>query len=126
MGIRVWAPTLEGLVPPAAEGLYAVIGRLVPEAGGDRVKLEFTGGDQATLLRDFLAELLRRFERDGTMIADPRAVRYMSGELVVEGFLPQVDLARSELNREAKAVTYHDLALRRTAEGVEVRLIVDV
>ena len=32
MGVRVWAPTLAELVRPAIDGLYTIIGTLVPAA----------------------------------------------------------------------------------------------
>ncbi len=126
MGIRARAETLAGLLRPAAAGLYAVIGVLVAGAPAGRAVVDLTAADPATLLRDFLDELLWRFERD-SHIAGHLAVRTFDGcRLHVAVDLHQVDRRKSVYHHEVKAVTYHHLSIRQDAAGFEATVIVDI
>lgn len=126
MGIRATAPTLAGLVQPAGEGLYAVIGELV--AGGDARsgEWEFRGDDPATLLRDYLGELLVWFERQRRMVVDAREVEFTAERLAVRARTVMVDEARSAYHREVKAVTYHELKIVAVPGGFQATVIVDI
>ena len=126
IGIRVWAGSPDGLVEPAACGLYAVIGRLTPGEALGKATLEFCGAEDATLLRDFLAELLRRFERDQVMLVEATTLEHSPRRWSIRGTWRKVDVERSAFDREAKAVTYCDLALRHAPGGVEVRFVIDI
>lgn len=126
MGIRATAPTLAGLVQPAGEGLYAVIGELV--AGGDARsgEWEFRGDDPATLLRDYLGELLVWFERQRRMVVGAREVEFTAERLAVRASTVTVDEARSAYHREVKAVTYHELKIVAVPGGFQATVIVDI
>jgi SHS2 domain-containing protein len=127
MGIRVRAKTREGLLWPAAAGLYAAFGELV---AGATTPTSFTfheqGGDEAVLLRDFLTELLILFEREHKILASIESASFGDGELTVSGQAAEVDVERSVYCREVKAVTYHDLSIREVDGEFEARLIVDI
>lgn len=126
MGVRVRAETREDLVIGAIEGFYATIGDLI--AGGDESTLNFRrrGNDDATLLRDFLNELLILFERDKRRVARVEGVRFSHHELLVSAISATIDLDKSEYHREVKAITYHELAIVRTKAGLEATFIVDI
>lgn len=129
MGIRVVAPTLEELVPPATAGLYAAVGELTPGgSAGEWIEqaYEHVGEDRAGLLRDHLGALLLQFERGGKIVAAHRRVVFGDDRLIVRAAVAPVDVQRSSLEREVKAITYHELAIVRTAEGFEARVIVDI
>ncbi|MCP4589930.1 MAG: archease [bacterium] len=125
-GLRVVADTLPELLQAAANGLYQAIGRLevLGPARNRRIDLQ---ADQPDLqLRDYLAELLTIFERDGHVATSTKVIAGTESSLVVEVGLAIVDQEVSELQREVKAITYHQLTLRRTAGGYEATFIVDV
>lgn len=126
MGIRVRAATLPELLRPAGEALYAVIGKLVPCKGGITITFDLTGGDLADLLRDYLAELLILFECEGQMATAVEATVYEENRLRATIVASPVDEERSLFHREVKAITYHELTVRRVADGVEATLIVDI
>lgn len=126
IGIRIFAPTMEGLIAPAADGLYSVIGELAAHPTDKRVTLRFEGDDEAALLRDFLAELLLRFEASHEMIREPRVLRFDGVCLEIEAALAKVDDDASQYDREVKAVTYHELAIRPAPTGFEATVIVDI
>ena len=126
MGIRVRAATLPELLRPAGEALYAVIGEWVPRKGGITITFDLTGGDVADLLRDYLGELLILFERDRQMATSVDATVFEDNRLRAAIVASPVDEERSLYHREVKAITYHELAVRPVADGLEATLIVDI
>ncbi len=128
VGLRVRAPILEALVPAAIRGLYAVIGQLQPDATVQPLpfKWERHGDSSALLLRDFLAEILLMFERNHRIATDLVVYRFTENQLNVDAQLVLVDVALSEYDHEVKAITYHELAIRRVAGGYEATIIVDI
>lgn len=128
LGVRVVAPTLAGLVAPAIAGLYATIGELRPvaTARGAAWSLAQRGGEPALLLRDLLSELLSRFERDAVIATELVVERFENGELACRAHLRPIDALTSDLCREVKAVTYHELEVRALADRFEATFIVDI
>lgn len=129
LGVRVTAPTLTGLVPPAVAGFYATLGRIVPQpdlAPSDDFTFEAAGDDPAVLLRDLLAELLHRFDTRRQVLTDALVSEFSATRLAVTGRLRPLDAARSAPAREVKAVTYHELGVRPVPGGYEATFIVDI
>jgi SHS2 domain-containing protein len=126
LGIRAFAPTLAELIPPCTEGLYEAIGKVVAGDGGTAWLGDWRGGDPAVLLRDYLADALDLFYRERRRLQRARATEFNERRLVVSGEACVVDEAASDLCREVKAVTYHELAIRAVPGGYEATLIVDI
>ncbi len=126
IGIRAMAPTLAGLIAPAAEGLYAVIGELTARGEPEPRTWELTAGDPALLLRDYLAELLNLFERDRRLATEPEVKVFTDTRLVVEAQARPVDEEHSEYHHEVKAITYHGLEIAEISGGFEATIIVDI
>ena len=132
IGIRVIAPTREGLIAPAAEGLYAVMGTVIAEpAAAEKEAFSFAAEDAASVLRLFLAELLFLFDAQALIGSSFEVTRFSESELIVSAVMQPLDPGCSSLSAEIKAVTYHQLALSemREADGTpyfEARIIVDV
>ena len=105
MGIRIRAESLAGLIEPAANGLYAVIGE--PASVGEResLTLGFSGDDPAWLLRDYLSELLMLFELRRRVAVGFDATTFFDGNLAVTIQAERVDLNRSGFHHEVKAIT---------------------
>lgn len=125
VGIRVFAPDMNGLIEPAGRGLYAVIGELSAAGVPQAFSLDLTGDDPAMLLRDYLTELLILFERDQCLF-EPTDGEFTTGRLSVRGRRIGVDAERSVYYREVKAITYHELAIRTVTGGYEATIIVDI
>lgn len=126
VGVRAFAPTREELIAPCTEGLYAVIGDLAVAGPGDAHEIVIHGDDPAVLLRDYLGEVLYLFDHELRRLDDLTVREFSDVQLVVSATSLQVDPARCRLEREVKAVTYHELALRPTTEGFEATYIVDI
>lgn len=126
IGVRAWAPSLPQLVQPSTDGFYAVIGELATTGEPVAWRFELTGDDPALLLRDYLAEVLHLFDNQQRRLTDIRVRDFTPERLVVAGQARPIDGPRSAFEREAKAVTYHELAIRPIADGFEATYIVDV
>ncbi len=127
MGIRVRAATIEELFPAAARGLYAAFGELTPRSDDPKALALILGGaDQAQLLRDFLHELLLLFEREKRMATAVQVRELQPTRLVALVTSRPVDRERSSFDREVKAITYHELAIRPIEGGYEATVIVDI
>ena len=126
MGLRIRAANLLELVPIADKALYAAIGQL--HSGPNCIPFQFdrSGDDSAILLRDFLTELLMIFERDGRILVECEVQTFTPSHLQIVGQYASIDSHRTLYDREVKAITYHDLAIRPVPGGVEATIIVDI
>jgi SHS2 domain-containing protein len=119
--LEVWAEDLGGLLAEAARGMYALMG--VETSPDDRrhVRLELGADDPEGLLVSFLNELQYLLD---------------SKNLAFDGFLVTVIDGRLDARleggpvktwgKEIKAVTFHELAVRTTGDGLQTRIVFDV
>jgi len=126
IGIRVRAATLPELLAPATEGLYAVIGEVMAAQEAEPVSFDLTDSDPSLLLRDYLGELLVLFDRDARRVILLDDPTFNEQRLKVTVRTANVDQERSDLLREVKAVTYHELDIRPIPGGYEATIIVDI
>lgn len=126
LGVRVSADTLPALLAPATAGLYATIGTLQSGQAGEPWDLELRDDDPALLLHDYLSEVLHLFERSQRMIVGLDAAVFEPPHLRVRARTAAVDWEASSLDREVKAVTYHELQVHETDPGWSATFIVDI
>ena len=126
VGVRAHAADFSGLVEPATNGLYAVIGELAAEGDTKRMEFTFEGDDPSTLLRDYLAELLFAFEQESLCATSVEVVEFSDQRLHVIGRMAPVNESQSEFHREVKAVTYHELKIQPIEGGYQATYIVDI
>jgi SHS2 domain-containing protein len=130
VGIRLAAPDLDSLLADAGRALFGLIVENLEEVRPDQaVHIEVPGKLSPDaldyLLFDWLSELIHQFEATRLILCelDVRA----SGEgISAEGRGEELDPDRHRLGHEVKAVTYHQLYLRQTANGWEGQAIVDL
>jgi SHS2 domain-containing protein len=119
--LEVWAPDLPQLMEQAARGMYA-LARVELAAGPHHERrIEIEGTDAESLLVGFLAELLFISEQEGLAFADFHMEVEGSRLTAIMHGMP----IRS-LEKDIKAVTYHNLSILRTADGLKVRIVFDV
>lgn len=119
--LRVWAPNLAGLIMIASQGMLTMAGA-VP-AGQERVRrrVELRADDREGLLVSWLEDLLFHLEtRQVTATAFTCAVH---GSRVI-GEVEEAPSTTPE--KPIKAITYHNLAIRDTADGLETTIVFDV
>ena len=126
IGIYARAGTLPELVEAAGEGLYAVIGELVPGGQAQQISVELKDAEPAVLLRDYLDELLVLFDRDHRRATGVEVARFDRERLSATLETQVVDRDRSIYHREVKAITYHELEIREIPGGYQATFIVDI
>ena len=126
LGIRARAASLDELMVEAARGFAAV---LVADPDGieprETETMFVAGTDPAWLLRDWIAELLAAFDLR-RMLFREFSVSVGEAGLTATARGEPFDPRRHELVHEIKAVTQHELEVRRTAGGWEGFLLVDI
>ena len=119
--IEVWAPDLPGLLEQAARGMYALSGVCLQPGSPVTKRFSLDGLDPESLLVKFLNELLYLSEQEG-LVFD------MFDLSVENNVLDAAVIGRriESQQKEIKAVTYHNLAIQDSPQGLLVNLIFDV
>ncbi len=120
--IRVWADDLRGLLTESARGMYVLAHA---EAGeGPRVQRELSleAVDAESLLVVFLEELLYFSESKKYLFDDFSALKIEGSK--VSGMMEGGALRSQE--KEIKAVTFHNLEIRKSERGLEVEIVFEV
>jgi len=126
LAIRARGRTFPELVLHAARGLCSLLadaGRLEPQGPSRRV--EAAGDTRERLLVGCLREVLALETLDGLV---PVRVEPVSGDdsrIVLDVATVPLDKARDYLLADIKAVTYHDLQVRETPQGLEATIVFD-
>jgi len=126
IGFEVRAPSLDDLFRRAASGLYGILVERPPASGDAIEELDLREPGSDLLLRAFLAELLYRFLARRCIIAAFDDLRVEDGRVTARGAAAAFDPRRHGLRTELKAVTYHQLEVRRDGPGWFARVIFDV
>ncbi len=124
--LRVWGQDLRDLIESAGRGLlYLLLGEQKP-AATSWVEYEVEAPDAAALVLRCLRELLYRVDEGEVPVAlevtqadeEPPTANCRLG-------LVPLAQGKSYLHRELKAVTYHDLIIKREATGLSLTLTFD-
>jgi len=119
--LEVWAPDFLGLLAQAALGMYSISGVRLKEEPPQEREIHFTALDRESLLVRFLAELLNLGEQEH--------LGFEVYQFALEGDRLSVRLKGAPItsqDKEIKAVTYHNLCIRETDEGLVVNIVFDV
>jgi SHS2 domain-containing protein len=119
--LEVWAPNLPSLLEQAARGMYTLAGARLSDGSRHVRQLDLPIKDPESLLVTFLAELLFLGEQEG--------LAFDTFDLEIEQDRLHASLAGAQLvsiDKEIKAVTYHNLAVRKTPTGLAATLVFDV
>jgi SHS2 domain-containing protein len=119
--LEVWAPDFGQLLEQAARGMYSLSGAELHTTLCEDRSFEIQALDPESLLVEFLSELLYYSEMEG--------LGFDHYELKIEGNDLRARLVGApleSLEKEIKAVTYHNLAIRRTDRGLMAKIVFDV
>jgi len=119
--LEVWAPDLPALLVQAARGMYTLAGMRLQDGPRQGRSLEIEIFDSESLLVNFLSELLYFGEHENLGFDHFHLAlkeNFLHAEM--EG-APLVSL-----DKEIKAVTYHNLKVQEGPQGLEVRIVFDV
>lgn len=124
MGIEVEGETLEELFENAARGMLTLISEKKYEGNRSIKKLHIKEDTNEELLHSFLSEILWLIEDKGFFPVKTRVNRIDSNEIKVD--LNGVKLEEGDVDREVKAVTYHQLKIENAGGKLFTRIIFDV
>jgi SHS2 domain-containing protein len=120
--LEVWAPDLPSLLEQAARGMYAISGVVLQPGAIKEYRITLHADDPESLLVRFLSELLW-LEQDQHLAFDEIAVQ-TDADYNLEAELHGSII--SLLDKEIKAVTYHNLAVQSSPAGLHVNIVFDV
>lgn len=119
--LEVWAPDLSGLLEQAALGMMSLAGvRLQAEPRLER-EVSVSADGPENLIVAFLSEILYILEAEGNGF-DQLEVQERGDQVFAR--LSGAPLA--SIDKEIKAVTFHNLAVQPTLDGVKVNIVFDV
>jgi len=119
--LEVWAPDFVTLLEQAARGMYALSGVQLRAAPRRTRSIKLEAADLEGLLVAFLDELL--------FLGEQEDLAFDVFDLILEGNNLRGELTGAPIaacTKEIKAVTYHNLEIRKGARGLEVRIVFDV
>ncbi len=126
VGFEAYGATREEAFANAARALIHLIVDLESVAPREEVRIQVEGRDPASLLVNWLSEILYLWDAEGWLFRDfeVRSFQDHSVSAVARG--EKFDRARHQAKLLVKAITYHQLALEGTPEGWRARVYVDI
>src|SRR5436309_13700937 len=126
VGFEAFGSTREEVFANAARALMHIavdLERVDPAAD---VPVQAEGSGPSDLLVNWLSEVLYLFDADGWVFRcfEVRSLADRSISAIARG--EKFDPARHQVNLLVKAVTYHQLALEKTADGWRAQVYVDI
>lgn len=119
--LEVWAPDFPSLLEQAALGFVAITSTTLKEEARQSRTLILSAGDRESLLVKFLQELL--------ILSEQERLGFDQFQFIQKGDSLKVHMKGAPIqtqDKEIKAVTYHNLSVRETAEGLQVNIVFDV
>ena len=121
LALHVWGEDFHALLQQAAQGMYQLMD--ISTHHGTQTKIEFQIADESweSVLVDFLSELLYLAE-DKQIVFDDFSFSEDEQKVRVEATGERI----SEIRRNIKAVTFHNLEVTQTKSGLETTITFDV
>ncbi len=120
--LEVWAPDFPGLLEQSARGMYALSGMQLQTGPRQSRTICLQGEDKESLLVRFLTELLWLEQELGLGFDGFSFTVDSQHNLHAELFGSVIE----KLDKEIKAVTYHNLEVQTTEQGLRVIIVFDV
>ena len=126
IGFEAFGSTREEVFANAARALFHLIVDLDSVAPRREVAVQVEGSDPASLLVNWLSELLYLNDAEGWLFSEFEVERLDDRSLTARTRGEKFDRTRHRAKLQVKAITYHQLELERTAEGWQARVYVDI
>ncbi len=127
MGIEATGATLEELFANAAGGLREMIFDVLPPVSGQKsLHITLEGLDLEELLVSWLNEILYIIETQRFVPVSFQVIKVGETKMSAIVFGKVFEKKQFAVQREVKAVTYHQLMLEKTADSWLARLFVDL
>jgi SHS2 domain-containing protein len=126
VALRLTANARSDLFLLGAKGLYDVIGQIHPGTEAAERPLTLSASCAEDLFHDWLAEMLYAFDVRREVLESATFTTLTPTHLAACIDWRKVDLERSSLIVEIKAVTYHQLAIRSVGDALQATVVFDV
>jgi SHS2 domain-containing protein len=124
--LRVRGRDMREVFANGIAGLYAVLGELADGPDAENRTITLAADDREELFHDWLAEALYYAEAKQEVLRDVSFVELTDTTLIAEASAVKMDLDRCKFDREIKAVTYHELAIRHDEIGLVATVVIDI
>jgi SHS2 domain-containing protein len=126
IGIHAYGATLSELFIHASQGMESLL--VAPEQVSTTTQREITaeGHDSISLLIAWLNELIFLFDTEFLLFRDFTIDELSESRITGRASGEPYDAQRHELSSAIKAVTWHEAAIEKTAEGYRARIIFDI
>ena len=126
LGLEVYGTDERDLFRNAALALFDILTNRGRVRGRDKREIAVEGADREELLVNFLREALSLYNSEGWLMKEC-AIRELDDRRLRAAVTGEpFDRGRHTMNREIKAVTYHQAQLHGTVRGWIGRVICDV
>ena len=126
IGFEAFGVTCEEVFANAARALVHLMVDLDAIAPQESMSLRADASDMPSLLVNWLSEILYLFDAEGWLFHEFKFHELTRCSLAALARGEKFDRGRHQIKLLVKAVTYHQLDLRETAEGWRARVYVDI
>ena len=126
VGIEAFGHSLKEAFEYAALGLTSIIVEPVSVDPSEQRFVSLKGTDPENLLVRWLSEIIYLYDGEDFLISDVVISRLAHGELDATLTGEKVIEGKHKLKMDVKAITYHQLKVDETREGVVIRVFVDI
>jgi len=128
VGAVSFGDRLEEAFEAQARGMFAVMTdlRRVRPAMKFDIRAEAGGADEAGLLAAWLEELLFVSDVKGVFLRRFEVDSITGGSVTGRAYGEEIDRSRHVMKAQVKAVTHHEISVRKTEDGYETRVIYDI
>jgi len=126
IGFEAFGPTRKEVFANAACALMNLMVDLESIAPRYKLPLRVEASDMPSLLVNWLSEIVYLFDAEGWLFRDFELNEFTEHSLAAIGRGEKFDRRRHQVKLLVKAVTYHQLDLRETAEGWRAQVYVDI
>lgn len=126
VGVKVYGANLPELFENAAFALFDIITKLERVQPDLELEVTVEASDREALLVNWLSELNYLFLTRNELYKNFQVKKISDKHLVATITGQKLDLDQHEIYTEVKAVTYHKLYIKETAQGCEAQVIFDL
>ena len=126
IGFEASGSTREEVFANAARALFHLMLDPATIEPRTEVAVQVEGADPASLMVNWLAELLYLNDAEGWLFSEFEVERLDDRSLTARARGEKFDRTRHRAKLQVKAITYHQLQLVKTAEGWQARVFVDI
>jgi SHS2 domain-containing protein len=126
VGIEAFGHTLEEAFEHAALGLTSIIVEPASVDPSEQRFVSLKGTDPENLLVRWLSEVIYLYDGEDFLISDVTIDRFDHGELEATLAGEKMIESKHKMRMDVKAITYHQLKVDATPEGVLLRVFLDI